>query len=33
MNRLVYLLRGLYKLVVKTGVMQTRIGQALFSRS
>jgi len=33
MNRLVYLLLGLYKLVVKTGVMQTRIGQALFSRS
>lgn len=32
MNRLVLVLLGIYRLVVKTGFMQTRIGQALFSR-
>jgi len=33
MNYAVYALLGLYKLVVKTGLMQTRFGQALFTQS
>jgi FkbM family methyltransferase len=33
MNYLVYALLGLYKMAVKTGLLQTRFGQALFTRS
>jgi FkbM family methyltransferase len=33
MNRLVYALLGVYKLVLKTGLLQTRLGQALFTRA